>query len=308
MGKLEVFHAGERAVQKMAGETTMANLNGRIISDLIVNGARAFIERQTMVFISTQDENGQVWTTVLTGSAGFVTSPSSSELIISIAEGMPVPKGLQQVQDTAQVGMLFIELATRRRIRVNGVARRESGRLYIEVEEAYPNCPKYIQRRTVRELTGLSGGDVEWQEGTSLTQGVGQMIAQADTLFIGSVSQSGRLDVSHRGGPEGFVEMTPEGALKVPDYQGNSMFNTLGNIQEDPRTGLLFIDFEEGTLLQLTGEASLLFQQESEEDLKKTTGTGRYWVYKIKGWRMLQGQASLKMDFIDASPFNPQWV
>lgn len=64
------------------------------------------------------------------------------------------------------------------------------------------------------------------------------------------------MDVSHRGGPSGFVQVDGD-VLTVPDYPGNRYFNTFGNFLENPRAGLLFINFENGDLLHLTGEASV---------------------------------------------------
>ncbi|MEL6538794.1 MAG: pyridoxamine 5'-phosphate oxidase family protein, partial [Bacteroidota bacterium] len=218
----------------------------------------------------------------------------------------PLPQPVLEAEAGFEIGLLFLELSTRRRFRASGTVIRQQDRLHIRLAEAYPNCPKYIQRRLPKSVDHIVGAAKDWESGLALSPAGKSIIEQADTFFVGSVSAAGRMDASHRGGPVGFVEITPGGVLKVPDYQGNGLFNTLGNIVEDPRAGLLFIDFETGALLQLSGEASLLFNQESDEDVIKTTGTGRYWTFKISGWRMLRSQTSLQMEYIDASPFNPQ--
>jgi hypothetical protein len=70
------------------------------------------------------------------------------------------------------------------------------------------------------------------------------------------------VDVSHRGGPAGFVQVAADGRLLVRDYVGNSFFNTLGNLQLEPRCGLLFVDFASGDRLQLAGRAELLWEPE----------------------------------------------
>ena len=94
------------------------------------------------------------------------------------------------------------------------------------------------------------------------------MIAGSDTLFIASQFSEGDddwshgVDVSHRGGKPGFVIVAHESLLLFPDYAGNCMFSTLGNIQVDSRCGLLFIDFDTGNALQLTGEAEILWEPE----------------------------------------------
>ncbi len=65
------------------------------------------------------------------------------------------------------------------------------------------------------------------------------------------------MDSSHRGGEPGFVRVEGERHLVFPDYAGNSHYNTIGNLMMDPRAGILFVDFERGGLLQLTGRVRI---------------------------------------------------
>ena len=138
------------------------------------------------------------------------------------------------------------------------------------MRQAFPNCPQYIQARdhdlgddieTIGEKRSVHRGD-------KLNRAEAALIAGADTLFIASRFAEGEddwsrgVDVSHRGGKPGFVIVAHESLLLFPDYAGNCMFSTLGNIQVDPRCGLLFIDFDTGDVLQLTGEAEILWEPE----------------------------------------------
>ena len=77
------------------------------------------------------------------------------------------------------------------------------------------------------------------------------------------------MDVSHRGGPAGFVGATTRAGatvLTVPDYDGNYFFNTLGNLELNPRAGVLFVDFVRGTMLLLTVSARVLWEREQGGD------------------------------------------
>ena len=76
-----------------------------------------------------------------------------------------------------------------------------------------------------------------------------QLIANADTFFLGTIHPSRGADASHRGGPPGFVRVDGN-RLWWPDYPGNNMFNSFGNLAVDPSAALLFIDFDTGTALQ----------------------------------------------------------
>jgi predicted pyridoxine 5'-phosphate oxidase superfamily flavin-nucleotide-binding protein len=97
-------------------------------------------------------------------------------------------------------------------------------------------------------------------------------IAGADTFFIASRSaqldqaeSSQGLDVSHRGGLPGFVRVVSRTELCFPDFSGNLLFNTLGNLEADARAGLLFIDFQSGRMLHVIGRARIYW------DVSETT-------------------------------------
>jgi predicted pyridoxine 5'-phosphate oxidase superfamily flavin-nucleotide-binding protein len=299
------YHNGERHIQQLVGEEKIAARNGKIIFDKIVKGAFNFIENQQFLIISSRDENGQIWNSILMGNNGFLKIIDERNIQIHLA-ALQSDKGdilFKNLASNDEIGLLFIELATRRRFRVNGKAVLDGESLSIEVIEAYPNCPKYIQKRSLRHLE-KNNTKAQYQKGTTLEQAELDWIRQADTFFVGSASANGGMDTSHRGGAVGFVEILTDGQLKIPDYVGNSMYNTLGNFVENPNAGLLFIDFTTGATLQLSGKAALVFGQQSEEDLQKTTGTGRYWTFKTEYWIRTEG-LQVDWEFGDFSPFNP---
>jgi hypothetical protein len=67
--------------------------------------------------------------------------------------------------------------------------------------------------------------------------------------------------VSHRGGEAGFLEIAGN-TLQFDDYPGNNLYNTLGNLQQFPRCGLLLIDFVTGDVVQIAGVARLSYRGE----------------------------------------------
>ena len=126
---------------------------------------------------------------------------------------------------------------------------------------------------------------------------------QTDNMINNSIG-SFSCDASHRGGYPGFVEIIDGKRLRIPDYQGNSIFNTLGNIQLYSKAGLIFIDFERGVLLQITGDAKIFWQQYDPNN--KTGGTQRFWELDIKAWQQTQLPIDLSWEFFDYLPHNPR--
>jgi predicted pyridoxine 5'-phosphate oxidase superfamily flavin-nucleotide-binding protein len=299
------FHPGERAVQLRAGEAATADRNAAVIAPRILGGARPFIGKQFMVVLASTDAEGRAWSSVLYGQPGFIHADSEGEIAIDVpaARRDLADPFWDNIERNPAVGMLFIELGTRRRYRINGSIRRNDDTgLEIAVREAYPNCPRYIQRRQLRELgAGFAPDGVA--NGSRIAGSVATLLHAADTLFIASAHVEAGADASHRGGPRGFVQVTGPQTLRIPDYHGNSIYNTLGNLELDPHVGLCIPDFEGGRLLQLSGRARLLWDQ--DDPTGHSNGTGRFLEVDVERWILRQVPQRLEWEYLDASPFNP---
>ena len=254
------FHAGERAVQSRTGEEQAARRNGQIIGGQIPNGALNFVNKQPMVVASSVDAEQRIWTSLLAGTPGFVVAETPSLVNLDTNRLVSARDDIfwNNVAGHPAVGLLFIELRSRRRLRVNGRMVSEGSQYRLTVGEAFANCPQYIQRREMEVTARVGLPDSPAATGTELTDELTNWIGRADTFFVGTAHDAHHIDTSHRGGNPGFVRVENAQTLLVPDYRGNSMFNTLGNLAVNPVAGLLFINFDTGESLQLTGQAELL--------------------------------------------------
>jgi len=303
-----IYHKGEIAIQKKYGGREIANRIQKTISSTLTKGVIAFIEKLPMVIVSSVDSDNNVWISALIGDFGFTEIPTPNQISFN-KEKIRSPNTdifFQNINSNKNIGSLFIELGSRRRFRINGTATEKDNYVNLEIEEAYPNCPKYIQRRLISFSNQPNETKVETLSGSILNYDHKNWIQTADTFFVGSKSNDNRLDASHRGGNSGFIEFITDGSLKIPDYTGNNMYNTLGNIMINPSSALLFIDFEKGRTLQISGKGSLLFDQHSSTDQEKTTHTGRYWLFKPEKWIQINQHHQVIWEYADASPFNPK--
>ncbi len=200
------------------------------------------------------------------------------------------------------VGLLLIELATRRRLRINGVLTGiDLAGFHLAVEESFPACPKYIQRRQP-ELGGAAKRDTPKSSTITSLQSVCQLLKEVDTLFLGTMGPNGRMDVSHRGGRPGFASVR-DGAIWLPDFSGNSMFNTLGNLHLDPRCGLVVPDFVDARQYQLSGHAKIHF--DVPDEIAQTGGTMRWIEFRPDDEGFASAALPIRWTYVDASPFNP---
>jgi predicted pyridoxine 5'-phosphate oxidase superfamily flavin-nucleotide-binding protein len=233
----------------------MAAKIGTGVGDTIPLPAQEFLRRRYVVQLGSVGARGAVWASQRVGPPGFMTCPDERTVCIEAAD-VPGDPLLENLRGNPAVGLLAIDLPTRRRYRVNGRASLE-GRdaILVRVDQAYGNCPKYIQRREPVEATETHPGEADVTRGTSLTAAQRAWIEGADTFFLATAHPDAGADMSHRGGRPGFVHVPGDRTLVWPDYAGNTMFMSLGNLAVNPHAGLLFVDFEAATTLQLSGRA-----------------------------------------------------
>lgn len=300
------FHPGERAIQETTGERDVALLNGQLIADRVPAAAKLFVDQQRYCVLGWSSPDGELWAAFLAGPQGFAsTDEDRQNLYLRLGEDLGALARISPFTDMREgdyLGTLFIELATRRRLRVNGrVARFVDGEITVAVDQAHPLCPKYIQRRRLEDRES-GPATMEIREGETLSEDLIAWVTGADTFFVASAHPDGSADVSHRGGRPGFVRLQG-GVLRIPDYPGNSMFNTLGNLALNPRAGLTFFDFRANRQLQMTGDVRL--DLEAGAPAGETGGTGRWWEFMPRRWVVSPLSKSFAWKFIDESPFNP---
>jgi uncharacterized protein len=290
------FNEDERTAQRIAGfEPASAG-----IRPFMVEQHREFFAHLSYLFVGVVDDEGWPLATVLTGEPGFVSTPDPTTLRIAAQPDFvdPVSAGFHE---GGRIGVLGLDLVTRRRNRANGIiARVDADAISVAVEQSFGNCPKYIQRREARPAP-REARPIERLD--RLDVAARDLIARADTLFVATrsrddVTEAGGADVSHRGGPPGFVRLDG-GVLTIPEYSGNRYMNTLGNLLGEPRAGLLFVDFERGDLLQLQGRVDVDWARDAAADLP---GAERSWRFHMdRAWRR-RGALPLDWTFLDFAP------
>jgi uncharacterized protein len=307
MNNMPSFHEGELDVQRRAHEDEIATHRIGLIKHVIVGGAVPFIRQQSMAVAGSIDASGRVWASMIFGEPGFLDpSDDAQSLAIHLDRTVRQPNDplLSNLERQPQIGLMLIELSSRRRLRVNGIAEKTGDTLSVTVRESFPLCPKYIQRRQIQLLSGndqLAASGL--RDGHALgTEQIAQ-IAAADTFFVATTHSLRGPDVSHRGGRPGFVEVIDATTLRIPDFAGNSMFNTLGNLSINPNAGLVFSDFQAGRLLQLTGTTTILWDQ--PDPAERSGGTHRFWEFHPEYWRETELGGSIRAVLLEYSPFNP---
>jgi predicted pyridoxine 5'-phosphate oxidase superfamily flavin-nucleotide-binding protein len=257
------FHAGELAAQAKAGSARPLPASVPI-RDRMPDQHRAFFAGLPFVCLAVADADGWPIATLLEGAPGFVSTPDATRLAVAALPGADDP-ARGRVLAGSQAGLLGIDLATRRRNRVNGIVAAVSGTGFdVAVRQSFGNCPRYIAQRELVPAMRTPGPALAF--GSSLPDAARELVARSTTLFVASASGTGvegaatGLDISHRGGPAGFVDvaMGPDGTvLRMPDYAGNGYFNTFGNFLTEPRAAIVLADAVSGDLLQLQGLAQV---------------------------------------------------
>ena len=301
---MSLFHEGERKMQALAGETEEADLNAPMIVPHILKGAIPFLASQSFAVLGLEHD-GEIWTTYLIGQPGFISAPDQLRIHFDLgrlhAELDPAISATARLRQP--VGGIFIDLETRRRYRVNGTLSQISPEVVeLRVREAFVNCPKYITRRIIQwESQGSepSSGPT----GESLSDEGAATLRSADLFFIATNHPDRGLDASHRGGDPGFITVTDRRTFRFPDYPGNSLFNSLGNLLVDNRIGLLVPDLKRRVALRITGTAAVKLQNSTHE--LSTNNAPRMVEVSISRWEETAFPLRT-IPVVEYSPFNPQ--
>ncbi|HTP26502.1 MAG TPA: pyridoxamine 5'-phosphate oxidase family protein [Anaeromyxobacteraceae bacterium] len=288
-------------MQERAGVREEAARIERSIHDAIAHKFVAFLTQQRAAVLGAADARGRVWASLLDGPPGFLDVVDERTLRVRTlpGEGDPLQGSLAA---GGEAGLLVIDFATRRRLRLNGQVTPGDGEFTLRTRQVYANCSRYIQARSC-EPGGAGAPAVRTVRRTdTLGDEIQRWIRRADTLFITTAHPEGGADASHRGGFPGFVRVADGRTLTWPDYDGNRMFNTIGNLAENPSAGLLLLDFENGRTLQLSGTAHTSWDPERAGEYP---GAKRLVDFTLDEAVATEHATSLRWQFLDYSPDNP---
>lgn len=302
------FHAGEIELQKHVGMAERADKISQVaLRDHMPIQHRQFFQQLPFIMIGHIDTQGAVWASMVAGKLGFIESPKDTLLTINAqpVKGDPLAQLLEDTQagrkTKPRLGLLGIELPTRRRNRINGeLINVTDNSFQIKATQTFGNCPKYIQVKKVKSIPQPAADTQSAVNVDRFTGEIAELIKNCDLFFVASTNQSSSTltdapeydgaDVSHRGGQPGFVKLEDEKTLTVPDYFGNSLFNTLGNFLINPAAGLLFLDIQNGHLLTLTGQAEVLLNDPEQSNFE---GAERLWRFRLDHGKLLKNALPL---------------
>ncbi len=283
----------------------MERFGSRVIRDYMPEQHREFYQQLPFVLVGHADKTGWPWASILFNEPGFISSSNEKTLHINAipVSGDPLADALQA---GTRLGLLGIELPTRRRNRLAAhiVDVADDG-MCLAVDQAFGNCPQYIQTRGISRVDADAMAATHFDDMVELDSRARALIQQSDTFFVASYVNSGSgeasdgADVSHRGGRPGFIRIDNNSTLTIPDYLGNNHFNTFGNFIENPRAGLLFLDFENGHLLTLTGTVEIVWDAPEAEYFE---GAERLWKFHLDHGRWIENALPLRWSLDEYSP------
>ena len=294
------FHEGELLVQDRAGVRGEARRVGQMVRVQIRPDIRPWLAERRFVILAAETVGGTVWVSILAGPPGVVRSSEDGARLEVTVLPDPTDPIAPAISSQSAMGVVAIDFVTRRRNRVNGIVRPAGSGFALEVQEAFGNCQKYIHA-----YTPLPDGPVS-RESPRISERLDERqkhwIEQAESLFLGTTHPDAGADVSHRGGAPGFVRVTGPRQLVWGDYSGNLLFQSLGNAAVHPHAGLLFVNGETGSTLQLTGSLEIDWSPEAAASIP---GAERVLRFSIDQVVERPGAIPLRWTRGQSSPFNP---
>ncbi|KAK5166942.1 uncharacterized protein LTR77_007671 [Saxophila tyrrhenica] len=324
------WHDGEEQMRKALHVPDHDNPTVPALSPQLAN----HLQIAPLIAIGTLDKEGRPWTTLWgNGDKGFAQpvgqgvigirtpvtgkhDPVVEELVGKEAKGDVV----REEGTGRMVSGLTIDLETRKRVKMYGrmvagaLSIREDEatdheehvaevQLVIKIEQSLGNCPKYLNKKHI--VPAISKPELV-SDSLKLPQQALDLLEKADLFFISSSQHDQDMDTNHRGGPPGFMRVVsnddPGAALVYPEYSGNRLYQTLGNLQVNPLAGVCVPDFETGDMLYFTATTNILVGKDAAALLPrsnlaiKLTITASRFVTNALPFRGVEGERS---------PYNP---
>ncbi|ESZ90947.1 hypothetical protein SBOR_8665 [Sclerotinia borealis F-4128] len=317
------WHAGEEEMQKRLRVPQGENPTSPYLSPYAAN----LLTRSPLLALGTLDSSGRPWTTLWGGEAGFAWPVAQSVIAVKATVDLeydPVSEFLLGKSSNGQikredspgrmVGGLAIDLESRKRVKLygrmaagtlketagNGVAEAS---LVVKIEQSLGNCPKYLNKKhiipRVPKPTLVSAS-------IPLPKKAADLITRSDLFFISSSNHDSDMDTNHRGGPPGFVRILSNDAngliIVYPEYSGNRLYQTLGNLTTTPQAGLVFPDFNTGDVVYLTGRTEILAGEKATNLISHTNLAVKIYVEDV---RYVTDGLSFRGEIGERSPYNP---
>ncbi|MFC3120003.1 FAD-binding oxidoreductase [Agaribacter flavus] len=306
--KVEQYHRGELAAQNKAGTRGAAAelARGKDSKLSFSSGHDRFIAAQSFAILASVNvKTSEIWVTPLFGERGDIQAQTENQLSIAM-RCIPQNDPIKKIENGAHLSLLCIDLNKRTRHRINGIANNidsNNATLSLCINEYAPNCPKYINRRKLikkkNEIPAINT-DARQVQRNELTQADSEFIQTMDTLWIGSFAPEGGADCNHRGGKLGFVRVVSPNTIEWPEYRGNGMFFTSGNLEICSRAGVTLLNFETGDILQMTGNAMVDWEHDGSYE-----GATRKITFHIKQIIYTENVTNHRWERLDYSPYNP---
>ncbi|KAH8722923.1 hypothetical protein GQ44DRAFT_711077 [Phaeosphaeriaceae sp. PMI808] len=322
------------------GEETMHHLlrvppQDNPTSAMLTPQAAFMLQNGPLLALGTLDSQYRPWTTLWGGTPGF-SEPLGGGLVGTRAfvdlQHDPVvhalvPKAQQgnmlQSNNAGKVlAGLAIDLMTRKRVKIAGQmvaggvqevnVKYEEGheddvtptkqsqiQLVTKIDQSLGNCPKYLNQY---QLEAQRVESKLISDGAVLTERGRELIDKSDMFFL-STSAGEDMDVNHRGGPPGFVRILSSNEIVYPEYSGNRLYQSLGNLQLNPKIGITFPDYDTGDVLYITGTTDILVGVDAANLLQ---GSNLVVKITIGEARLVQRGLSFRGVRKEQSPYNPR--
>lgn len=260
-------------------------------STMLTPQASFMLQRAPLLAIGTLDDQSRPWTALWGGAPGFsepiggdfvgtrtLVDSKHDPVVQALVGGASKGEMLHPTNDGKMIAGLAIDLVTRKRVKlagkmVAGTVReldvetegdaktpsdapktQDQIQLVTKIDQSMGNCPKYLNQYELKPA--LLAPELVSQ-GPSLSSEGKALIDRADMFFL-STAASTDMDTNHRGGPPGFVRIISPTCIVYPEYSGNRLYQSLGNLQLNPHIGITFPDYETGDVLYTTGTAEVL--------------------------------------------------
>lgn len=178
--------------------------------------------------------------------------------------------------------------------------------IVLSIDEAYIHCAKHVPKLSVERPPPARAARNPIEEPYDrLSERAQRFVGSRLQAFLGTADEHGETDISPRMGPSGFVQVLDEKTVAWPEYRGNGVHASLGNMYERPAATLMFVDWwSTEAVLEVSGDVSLEDEVEGAEDLTDVDRTKTWVVLDVEAVDLIE---SPRLPKLSVSEFDPPW-
>lgn len=308
-----IYHPEEVRVRESPGTSEQAEFLAGIAHPSICASSRDFLAAQRWVVVASRSQDRRVWCSLFTSAPTFISIPDEHTMrinVLTMTEDPIFSRLSNSSSPTRNIELLAADFLNMRRVMVKGEMEISSGALTVHVREVASFCRKHVrpndsERSRVWAPTTDAPTVMPIRRHNIILDALQQAwIRTVNCFFIATYNAAGEAECWAPWWASPPCQVVDNRTLLLPCFSDNGMYNTIDNLTHDSRAGLLFLDYEHGTTLQVTGRGQVIHDPAWTARFDRACAVVEFTLDETETIET-ENATSMRWDLLGYSSYNP---